>query len=390
MPHAGVRVFVALYAVAAMLWLIMRRATLRFGAIVVIAIALRAPLMFSDPQLSNDVYRYLWDGHALASGVNPYAHAPDDPRINHPEIPTIYPPHAELLFVLARNLFAWRVVIVAFDLLALFMLRSRPRAALAYATFPLLLFEGTWSGHVDAVAASLLLIAFLRDSGAAAGAAVGMKVIPIATVPALFLRSKSRWRFAGVFAAVLILPMIPFVIAGPLMPGMRDYATRWIFNSPLYEIVFRIVDRIPLKEYWTAIKDPLHLEIISDWVYRHVYADFVTRCVMAAIALVLILRRPNVTRSIGALLLCAPAIHPWYWLVLAPVAIVEESAWIYVALCAPASYLLYLGAPKLLVFALCYALPLTARLRPSAFASSVAGWRSAATRFRRARDTSRS
>ncbi|HWW61393.1 MAG TPA: hypothetical protein VN181_08505, partial [Thermoanaerobaculia bacterium] len=135
-----------------MLWLFVRRATLPFAAIVAIALVLRAPLMTSEPLLSNDVYRYLWDGQALRSGVNPYAHAPHDPRINHPEIPTIYPPHAEALFVLAPNLFTWRLVIVAFDLFALFLLRGRPRVALAYATFPLLLFEGTWSGHVDAVA----------------------------------------------------------------------------------------------------------------------------------------------------------------------------------------------------------------------------------------------
>lgn len=369
----------------------MRRATLPFAAIVMIALVLRAPLMTSESLLSNDVYRYLWDGHALRSGVNPYAHAPNDPRINHPEIPTIYPPHAEALFVLAPNLFTWRLVIVAFDLLAIFLLRGRPRVALAYATFPLLLFEGTWSGHVDAVAATFVLLAFLRDSGASAAAAVGVKVIPIAAVPALFLRSSRRGRFAIAFAAVLALPAIPFLIAGPLMPGMRDYATRWIFNSPLYELVFRVVDQIPLKEWWTSIKDPLHLEIISDWVYRHVYTDFVTRCVMGLIAVTLIaIHRRHAARCVAILLLCSPAVHPWYWLVVAPIALFEESTWIWFALCAPASYLLYGGAAPLVVFALCYALPLTARLRPSAFASSAAGWRGAATRFRRARDTSRS
>jgi len=210
-------------------------------------------------------------------------------------------------------------------------------------------------------------------------------------VPALFLRSSRRGRFAITFAAVLALPAIPFLIAGPLMPGMRDYATRWIFNSPLYELVFRIVDRIPLKEWWTSIKDPLHLEIISDWVYRHMYTDFVTRCVMVSIAVTLIaIHRRHAARCVAILLLCSPAIHPWYWLVVAPLALVEESAWLWFALCAPASYLLYGGVAPLIVFALCYALPLTARIRPSAFASSAAGWRAAATRFRRARDTSRS
>ena len=93
--------FVAVYALAAAAWLGMRGMIVSLRTAVVLAVALRAVFLVLEPQLSADVYRYLWDGTELASGHNPYARAPLDPRINHPEIPTIYPPHAELLLASA-------------------------------------------------------------------------------------------------------------------------------------------------------------------------------------------------------------------------------------------------------------------------------------------------
>ena len=331
-----------------------------FAHVVLIALLLRALLFFVEPRLSGDVYRYLWDGQVLASGTNPYLFSPRElgapATINHPEIRTIYPPHAQLLFLLFRPLLVWRLLLIGCDLIVLWLLRGTPKLALLYATFPLLLFEGTWSAHVDAAVAMFVGVALLRDSGVAAAMAVGVKVIPIVAVPALLLRSGRRSRFALGFALALLVPVVPFVVSGPVMPGMRDYATRWIFNSPFYDLVFAVVDRLPLKELWTA--HPLRFELISDVVYRHLYSDFVTRAVLGVTALALIaVYRRSVAASIGILLLCSPTIHPWYWLALLPAALMERSGWVWVALCAPFSYLLYQGAPAWVVYGLCYGVP---------------------------------
>ncbi len=376
-PHLGFTGFACVYAIAAACWLVLRRAVVSLRFAIAVAVALRLLFLFAEPRLSADVYRYLWDGRELASGHNPYARAPlDDPRINHSEIATIYPPHAELLFAIAHRLPLWRLLLIACDVALLVLMR---RHRLALATFPPLLFEGAWSGHVEVVAALLLALAYLRDSGLAGGWAAGVKVIPLAALPALFARSKRRTRFAILCAAAIVLPAIPFLAAGPFMPGMRDYATRWIFNSPGYDLVFAAVDRLAIKEAWTAIKDPLHLEAISGWMYRHLYSDYITRAVLAAVAIAWIAvaaRKKRVADSVGALLIASPAIHPWYWLVAAPVAMLEGSRlYLALALCAPFSYLLYDGAPKWAVYALCYGVPLIALLRPSRSASSAAGSR---------------
>ena len=339
--------FLVCYAVAALAWLPLRSASLRSAHVVAIALVLRALLLFPEPRLSGDVYRYLSDGRMLASGTNPYAYTPSDPRINHPEIRSIYPPHAQLLFALVHELHLWRLLIIGFDLVAIWLLRER---GLAYATCPLVLIEGTWSGHLDAIAGVFLLIALLRKSGVAAGIAAGLKIMPLAAVPALFRR-----RVPLSFFLALLLPFVPF-LGRPIMPGLRDYATRWIFNSPLYELVFAVVERIPTKTIWTH--HPLRFQLISDVVYRHVYPDFVTRVVMATLAVGAIFLARRVSTAVAALLLCSPAIHPWYWLTLVPSALVERTRWTLVALAAPASYLLYDGVSPWLVFLLCYAVAL--------------------------------
>ncbi len=338
----GLPGFVALYCVAVAAWFPLLRRTLPLAATLTIAIVLRALFLFHEPALSGDVYRYLSDGRVVASGGNPYTYLPSDPRINHPEIRSIYPPHAQLLFALVHELTAWRLLVIAADLACIVLLRRG--GALAFAACPLVIVEGTWNGHIDAIAAVVLAFAFARRSSFAAGFAVGLKVIPFAAVPLLFRRGMRPLPFI----AALLLPVLPF-LGGPIMPGFRDYATRWIFNSPLYDLVFAIVSRVPTKELWTH--HPLRFDVISDVVYRHVYPDFITRAILGVIAIAAIAVARRGTTAIAALLLCSPAVHPWYWLTLVPLAFMERSRWIFVAMVMPLSYLLYVGVASWIVYA---------------------------------------
>jgi alpha-1,6-mannosyltransferase len=41
-----------------------------------VALLLRLLLVFSEPGLSNDVYRFIWDGRLLVQGYNPFDHLP--------------------------------------------------------------------------------------------------------------------------------------------------------------------------------------------------------------------------------------------------------------------------------------------------------------------------
>jgi hypothetical protein len=383
MARFGFRGFVAMYVFGTLAWLPLVRRSLPLAITIAIGVALRLLLLFHEPLLSGDVYRYLSDGRVSASGGNPYAYTPTDARINHPEIRSIYPPLAQLLFRVVHQLTVWRLLLVAADLAATVLLRRD--GALAYATCPLVLFEGTWSAHIDLLAGVLLAFALARRSMLAAGLAGGLKVIPLAALFALLRtpqppsapsplrggeKAVSRRRMRGgaliTLSATLIAPILPF-LGSPIMPGFRDYATRWIFNSPLYDVVRAIVERIPTKEIWTH--HPLRFQFLSDVVYRHVYADFLTRAMLAVLAIGAILLARRVTTAVAALLICSPAIHPWYWLTIVPAALLERSRWLYVALLMPLSYLLYDGVPAWMVYGLYVTSALSAlvirRVRPT-------------------------
>lgn len=388
--------FVVLFALEAALWAGLVRARLHSPAAVLVAfIALRSIAFIPEPALSGDVYRYLWDGKVLASGADPYAHSPSDPRlshlrepwhskINHAGIRTIYPPAAQALFgvnaLLGGTLHGWRALLLLFDLLTLVLLRTHygDRAAFAWAACPLVLVEGFWSAHLEVCSASLLLSAVVIRrwrpfvAGAILGTAAAVKLIPAAAFPALLRgegasppRSGRRWLFAAGFACVVVAASLPGIV-----PGLSEYARRWVFNSPFYESVYALVDlsSLPdaLKAAWTAVKDPLRLEGISRAVYSHLDPDFVTRAILMAAFLtgvaVIVARSRSFPRaaanSVGVLLLCSPAIHPWYWLTLLPIAIGERMwFWVAIAMAAPASYLLYEGVDARLVYLISYGLP---------------------------------
>ena len=69
-----------LYGVATILVLKMNARSARrlIIAIFGIALILNALLVFTSPSLSDDMYRYVWDGRVQAQGISPYSYAPDD------------------------------------------------------------------------------------------------------------------------------------------------------------------------------------------------------------------------------------------------------------------------------------------------------------------------
>ncbi len=83
-------------------------------------IAFRMLLLFSIPNLSDDVYRFIWDGRLAANGINPFSYLPAEvmqmpavtgntkelfAQLNSPGHYTIYPPVLQGIFWLAAKVF---------------------------------------------------------------------------------------------------------------------------------------------------------------------------------------------------------------------------------------------------------------------------------------------
>lgn len=249
------------------------RIALSRQVIIIVALAMRLLFLFSPPQLSDDLYRYLWDGLNLLNGINPYAAAPArlapppelavlHAQINHPQYVTIYPPVAQLLFAggaaLGGTLTGLKGLLVTLDMglcaLLLVMMKRLElplwRAAL-YAWHPLPVLEIAGSGHVDGAGLTLLMASFcllLRGRGTKAAdkakcwpialsglllAAAGLvKLFPFALVPVAWLLTPKGRRtvfIAGFLGgvALLILPFMPHL--KNMGATLGAYARNWEF-----------------------------------------------------------------------------------------------------------------------------------------------------------------
>jgi hypothetical protein len=237
-----------------------------------VAAVARFVLLCPAAPLSDDLYRYIWDGRVANAGYNPFLQPPDAeslsalrddeiwPRINHPDVPTIYPPVAQLVF---RALAAAptdargpRILAALADLLTSVclarLLRRRGRAAglvVAHAWCPLAISETARGGHIDAVGAALMVGGLLLFHGAgsvrrafASGLAFGLSALvkPVAVVlgPALLCATRSNRAplFAG--AVLSLLLWTPYLDAGQrVAAGFFAYAEHWEFNDALYSLL---------------------------------------------------------------------------------------------------------------------------------------------------------
>jgi hypothetical protein len=339
----------------------------------------RLTLLFRAPDLSDDVYRYVWDGKVAAAGISPYAFAPDDPRVAglfpevrgrvaHRELRTVYPPVAQAVFRTAAaapgdGVFAMKALVTAADLSVVALLFASGGAgagfgAALYAFHPLAVTESAGQGHVDSLGVALLLAALIFVSrrrpltaGAAFAASVLTKYVPLAA--ALPLARRGRWRLvaAAVFVAGTIWGLAARGGARPT-GALGAYATRWEFNSVLYPAASSAIDAARLPERakaayirWKDRKNPQR-----PWMQRvfpYFYTAFFARVALAlvlAIMLVGIAVRIGETEaavfaSMGAFLLFSPTLQPWYLLWVLPFAAKRrEPAFFYLASAVPLSY----------------------------------------------------
>lgn len=356
------------------------------------AVAFRVALLFTLPTLSDDVYRYLWDGHVALHGVSPYAYPIDSPALDGLDIPlrslannrwmaSPYLPAAQVVFAGLARIFplhplVMQIFMVLFDLLSGLLLVKLLKLAqlpgyrvLVYLWNPLVVVEVAHAAHIDAWMIFLTLLAFwLTFSPNRAGLSTWLappvlalatltKVLPVLLVPVLFWRWPRRLVlvYAGTAAALLA----PFGIragwglTGPLdgtglFGAIRIYADQWNFNSGLFH--WLEVDLLPALGVATAAEDVARRIVLAAlaavlaviWLKARGQTGvrFLLRLAAAAAAAYLLLA--TTVHPWYALLLLAfvpflspgPDESPWQWMALAP--------WLYLSAALPLSYLTYL------------------------------------------------
>jgi len=245
-----------------------------------LAVLLRVLLLFSMPALSDDIYRFVWDGRLLANGYNPFDHLPsyyleaevEVPgiteglfgRLNSPEYFTIYPPVAQATFALSAWVFPASVpgsalvmkgFLFACELGTLFLLWRLPgrfglppRNALLYALNPMIIVEVMGNLHYEGAMIFFLLLSLwwlLRErwtlSAVAMAFSIASKLLPLMFLP--FLIRRLGWkRSLGYFAvlalalSLLFLPLANGVFFSNFGESLDLYFRKFEFNGSVYYI----------------------------------------------------------------------------------------------------------------------------------------------------------
>lgn len=366
-------------------YLFLRKKEIRPGLrhILLVAALLRLLAFPQPPSLSDDAWRYLWDGRLTAEGINPYHYVPADPALasyhddlfrlqGYPETNTIYPPGAQLIFAGAVSLgapfgsdplllfYLYKLLLVAADLLAVYLLLRmleklrRPLAgAILYAWHPLVIVELAGQGHTDAfwvLATGLALYGFLfRTAGSglpALGFGAAVRLFPLLVMP-LWLRFAERGK-----RMVALLSALPFLLLlVPLLDpeALRRYSTVAARFTNYYEFN---------GGAYFAVKGLLDAARVSP--SNTIAGAIITGLLLAGAAVITL--RPLRRRTFSALLASAAAVvtlqiilsakvHIWYFVL--PLYLLAfrpdrplSRAWLWAALVAPLTYLYYAVEPN--------------------------------------------
>jgi len=311
------------------------------GLILLAAVVFRITLVPLPATLSDDLYRYRWEGKLQAAGGNPYASTPADPQWAHlkdstwpsvdgKQIRAVYGPLIELEQLAVYRVAAFMTedtqrqtgvfrgvsaiadlgVIVA--LLTLLRARGLPlERVLIYAWCPLPMVEFWVSGHNDALV--ILLICLALACAARSQSKSGFVLLSLAAAakvwPLLLFPAFTGWKPRRIVQGVVILSGVAACVVIPYGWSVfdnRDFTSGfvggWRNNDSLFGLVLALVG------------DPR-------------FAKRTTFVAIGILSIVISLLRWPLERkalaTVGALLAFSSNVHPWYATWLLPMVVID-------------------------------------------------------------------
>jgi hypothetical protein len=306
--------------------------------VLVTALLLRLALVGTPPLLSDDLFRYLFEGRALNAGLDPFSNPPatlagfEDAlraQVNHPEFGSIYPPLAlawfRVLALVGTDAWVAQLGTALIDLGTAAALYRRDRmAGWLWALHPLPILEAAHGAHLDALAVAWVALALTSPPVGrvlALGAGAGVKLLPALLLPRAALAARGAFVPTALGALALVAvgaaATFPAWSAGDASTAsLSSYARDWSFNGALYTVC------APVLGNWTRPVLALGGGLVVLASLRH--DDLARSWLEVALAFVLV----------------TPTAHPWYglWL-LAPALVMRSVPGILLASAMPTSYL---------------------------------------------------
>ncbi|UCG03854.1 MAG: DUF2029 domain-containing protein [Candidatus Heimdallarchaeota archaeon] len=281
--------------------------------------------------MSDDIYRFYYEGKAIINGVNPYVTPIEEfpenlkdqyfDKVNNLHVTSPYPLVATFLFaclyLIYPNPFIYRIFFsfgFLVSILACYKLIS-PRTKeklIIYAWNPLLHIETANGSHFEALVVLIVIIALLcldskhyAISGFFLILGFLLKYYPILLVFP-FWKQLGRRGLAVIFTGVFLYALF-VVLNSFLIHGLLVFANEWYFNASIFWLVYELLENFFLSKILVGIVFLILLFIIVvrtqiDNNTSYKYAIF----------------------TIGSFLLLQPVFHPWYIFWLFPFLIIDN------------------------------------------------------------------
>jgi alpha-1,6-mannosyltransferase len=246
---------------------------------VTLAILFRCIFIVSMPALSDDFYRFIWDGRLWHAGHHPFTALPGDylakdipglddalfQKLNSKEYFTVYPPLSQGVFWLATGLspdsisgsvIIMRIVLLLSEIGNFWLMRKLlrqfnlpSRHLMLYALNPLVIIELTGNLHFETLVIFFLLLsawALSRQQKAMSLVslvlAFATKLVPVVFFPSWFrMIGRKYWLLSGllalVFIAICFYPLWDVEAIRAISGSVGLYFNKFEFNASLYYLV---------------------------------------------------------------------------------------------------------------------------------------------------------
>lgn len=251
-----------------------------------LGIAVRALSLFAFPNLTDDYFRYMFDGQLTAIGISPYAYTPEqfattahmDPtgpyssyfqQLNSLPYYSIYPPVCQAVFAIGAfiggnnplvHLIVIRLLLLTFEIGTILLLprilellKLPASYSLLYILNPLVILELSTNVHLEGIMIFFLcasLYYFLKQrltfSALLFGAAVASKLWPLMLMPLLFrqLGFKGTMRYSIMAVGTAIILLFPMLLQYAHVAGSLNlYFQQFEFNGSVYYLLRDVFDK---------------------------------------------------------------------------------------------------------------------------------------------------
>ena len=304
--------------------------------ILVFSLIFRLSLLSLTP--SNDMFRYVWEGKLQVNGLNPYSYPPESSTlehlrdkfysgIGHKQMTTIYPPLALMIFAIAElfshSFLSMKAAFLTFDVLSIFllvkflrMMGKEPVHVLIYAWSPLVLISFAARGHCDSLQIFFVILALYLysmkkqiRSFISISLATMSKFVSIIIVP--FLIPRGKFKYLIIPFLVILLLYSPYSSAGRgLFSTLFHFGTHYHYNDSVHFLIFCLSLGSPfISKIITII---ILCSVILCFYKKHLQKNPIETTLDTDTTII-----KYSYMSIGALLILAPTVHPWYltWIV---------------------------------------------------------------------------